>query len=227
MLNMICHLLISLSLARHIVAQSFATSLQPTTTTGLPALMTKLLSSPSILDCMASMRCDEQVSFGQFSDTSCKYPTTECQCVAWNSTGYVDCLRDKCPENWQGSFISSHQFKTKSSRDFNFTAMREQKLKVCTEYLQVDLSGNTTYTGIAMPTSSMNATIIGVIAPDEDREDGGLSQSDKIAIGIGVGFGVPTIVVGLGAWLCARRRKGKTITAENDCKSEDEETILS
>lgn len=104
--------------------------------------------------------------------------------------------------------------------------MRDQKLQICTEYLDVDLSGNTTYTDIPMPTSSMNATVISVLTPQEGKEDEGLSQSDKIAIGIGVGFGVPTVLVGLGAWLCARRRKEDKVVVEEDGKSEDEEIIL-
>ncbi len=45
---------------------------------------------------------------------------------------------------------------------------------------------------------------------DTAGKNGALSQSDKIAIGIGVGFGVPTLLIGLGAWLCVRRRAEKT-----------------
>lgn len=89
------------ALARGILAQSHISTPQQTTTNSPSALPTELLSSPSILDCMASMRCDERAALGEFSIASCKYPTTECQCVAWNSTGYADCLKDKCPDNWQ------------------------------------------------------------------------------------------------------------------------------
>jgi len=55
---------------------------------------------------------------------------------------------------------------------------------------------------------------------EKEGDDGRLSQSDKIAIGIGIGFGVPTLAVGLGAWLCARRRKGEKAVEEEGGKDE-------
>ncbi|KAK5659037.1 hypothetical protein OQA88_1124 [Cercophora sp. LCS_1] len=192
-----------LSIATFALAQSPTTSSQ-STPTSLPTLPTGLFSPGSIVNCVAAMQCEQEVGLGEYSDDSCKYPTIECQCVAWNSTGYAGCLKEKCPDNWQ--------------------AMRDEKLGLCTGYLKVDLSGNTTYTGIAMPTSSTNGTIFGVVPANQKSEDEGLSLSDKIAIGIGVGFGVPTIVVGLGAWRCARRRKEKKAEVE-EIKLDDEERL--
>jgi hypothetical protein len=76
---------------------------------------------------------------------------------------------------------------------------------------KIDLSGNTTYSGIAIPTPTGRGNMTSLFDNGKEKggDDGSLSQSDKIAIGIGIGFGVPTFAVGLGAWLCARRRKGE------------------
>ncbi|KAK5651037.1 hypothetical protein OQA88_1500 [Cercophora sp. LCS_1] len=186
-----------LSLTAVTLAQTSAVS-QQTTLTTFSALPTEFVSPGSVLNCVASMRCDERVGLGEYSDNSCKFGGIECQCVAWNSTGYSDCLKEKCPDNWE--------------------VMRDEKLKLCTD-LKVDLSGNTTYTGIAMPTSSTN---VGIVPANDKDEDEGLSTSDKIAIGVGVGFGVPTIVVGLGAWLCARRRKDKKEVEEYKMDDDDD-----
>ena len=38
----------------------------------------------------------------------------------------------------------------------------------------------------------------------------GLDSSDKIAIGVGLGVGIPSIIIGLVAWLWPRRRKHST-----------------
>ena len=101
-----------------------------------------------------------------------------------NSTGYANCVKERCPKEWED-------------------IVRDVKLGC--ELQGVDLSGNTTYTGISLPTGTWNTTGFNTSLWDTGG-DGRLSQSDKIAIGIGVGFGVPTLAVGLGAWLCVRRR---------------------
>lgn len=113
----------------------------------------------------------------------------ECLCVARNSTGYVDCLKEKCPDNW--------------------AEIHKEDMATC-ENFGIDMSGNTTYTaGLGVPTDLFNGTGFGV------GGDEGLSQSDKIAIGIGVGFGVPTLLVSLGAWLCVRRRRSGVHSKES------------
>ena len=53
---------------------------------------------------------------------------------------------------------------------------------------------------MAMPT---NTGTLNVTLADRD----GLSMSDKIALGIGVGFGIPTIVIGVGTLIFMRRKK--------------------
>jgi len=77
-------------------------------------------------------------------------------------------------------------------------------MKYCIENLGVDVSGNTTYTGLPFPMPTTNFTW-----PADSHGDEGLKLSDKIALGIGIGFGVPTILVTLGAWLCVRHRKDR------------------
>jgi len=55
---------------------------------------------------------------------------------------------------------------------------------------------------------SFNVTV----SPDEkENKEGGLSLSDKIALGIGVGFGIPTIIIGVGTLVCVRRRKARAV----------------
>ncbi|KAH0547776.1 hypothetical protein FGG08_000033 [Glutinoglossum americanum] len=107
--------------------------------------------------------------------------TIECICVAQNKPAHVDCLKKQCPDNWE--------------------QIHTGEMKPCTG---VDISGNTTYTDIGIPTPTW---LSGSFAYNPSSKSGKLSQSDKIAIGLGVGFGVPTILVGLGAWLFARRRE--------------------
>lgn len=68
--------------------------------------------------------------------------------------------------------------------------------------LKVDLSGSTTYTGVVMPTN------LSTLPPDAAKE-GALSMSDKIALGIGLGFGIPTIIIGIATMVCMRRRKAR------------------
>lgn len=85
-------------------------------------------------------------------------------------------------------------------------------MKMCTDF-GVDITGNTIYTGLAVPTPSTNVTwptvMINSTAGQPEGNKGGLSLSDKISLGVGIGFGVPTILVSLGAWLCMNRRKAK------------------
>ena len=150
----------------------------------------------------------------EFMAPDCLYGL-ECNCVAWNSTGYMDCLKEMCPNDWQ--------------------ALRADKLKPC-DLFDIDLSGKTTYTAPPIPTAtwdpngsiwgaggsnSSNTTVFNSTSwvSGEASRDGGLSLSDKIAIGIGVGFGVPSLAVGLGAWLCARQRR--RAKKEGDDESEE------
>ena len=79
----------------------------------------------------------------------------------------------------------------------------------------IDPSGNTTYTNTPFPTPTTNFTWPAVVVNGTDS--GGLSLSDKIALGVGIGFGVPTILIGLCAWLCVKRggTKGKQLKADD------------
>src|SRR5205823_123616 len=97
--------------------------------------------------------------------------------------------------------------------------IHDEEIKACTDTFKVDVSGNTTYPCIAIPTPTWTSgtAYIGITIPtptwtanvsnNTNGGDGRLSLSDKVAIGIGVGFGVPTILIGLGALLYARRRQ--------------------
>ena len=90
--------------------------------------------------------------------------------------------------------------------------LHDADMKLCLDTFKVDVSGNTTYTGITIPTPTTNVTWPGentniTNITNGDGGEGGLSLSDKIALGVGIGFGVPTVLVGLGAWLCARKRR--------------------
>ncbi|KAK0657995.1 hypothetical protein B0T16DRAFT_386432 [Cercophora newfieldiana] len=132
------------------------------------------------LSCLASTRCNDKL--WDHADPSCRY-TTECYCVAWNSTWYRDCVKEKCPSTWE--------------------SIIDERLTACNTTLGIDLSGNTTYTGMSIPSMPTNTDYSSLF---DSGKDGKLSQSDKIAIGIGVGFGIPSLLIGLGAWLCVRRR---------------------
>ena len=85
-------------------------------------------------------------------------------------------------------------------------------MKLCTD-MNIDVSGNTTYTGRAFPSPTMPANWTEGLL---EGHSSSLSLSDKIALGVGIGFGVPTLLVTVGAWLCARRRgaRGKQPTTE-------------
>ena len=92
-------------------------------------------------------------------------------------------------------------------------------MKTCTD-MGVDVTGNTVYTGIAFPTPTTNliwpTMMINATAGQLEGNKGGLSLSDKISLGVGIGFGIPTILVGLGAWLCMKGRgKGKDSKADD------------
>ncbi|KAH0550952.1 hypothetical protein GP486_007683 [Trichoglossum hirsutum] len=109
----------------------------------------------------------------------------DCMCIARGKPAHIDCLKKYCPDNWE--------------------QIRNEEIDTCTNTYRVDLSDNATCTGISIPTQSWSYGNFSY------NPRGGLSQSDKIAIGVGVGFGVPTILIGLGAWLFARRRRGVDI----------------
>lgn len=85
-------------------------------------------------------------------------------------------------------------------------------MKTCTD-MGVDITGNTIYTGIAFPTPTTNVPwptlMINSTAGQPEGHKGGLSLSDKISLGVGIGFGVPTILVSVGAWLYTRGEKPK------------------
>jgi len=48
------------------------------------------------------MRCDEKVYLGELLVEPCKFPSTECNCVAFNSTRFANCLKEVCPDKWEG-----------------------------------------------------------------------------------------------------------------------------
>lgn len=72
---------------------------------------------------------------------------------------------------------------------------------------------------MAMPSSTglFNVTV------SPDNRDGGLSMSDKIALGVGVGFGIPTVVIGVGTLVCVRKRKAKAAKQLEDASKENAE----
>ena len=125
-------------------------------------------------------------------------------CVAYSTTGFANCLKEKCPGNWECKHKTPIT-KCHANRA-NFKAFLDAKIKTCTGLLKVDLSGSTTYTGVTVPTNMSN---VNVTFPPNAMKEGGLSMSDKIALGIGIGFGIPTVIIGVGTLVCVRRRKAR------------------
>jgi predicted ATP-dependent serine protease len=62
-------------------------------------------------------------------------------------------------------------------------------------------------TSITKATASDTGPTSAAIDENKDTPGGGLSQSDKIAIGVGLGVGIPTMLIGLYGVYQARRRQ--------------------
>jgi hypothetical protein len=105
-----------------------------------------------------------------------------------------------------------------ANRRANCKAFRDAQLKTCTELWKVDLSGSTTHTGLTVPT---NLSAFNVTLPPDAPEKSGLSMSDKIALGIGLGFGIPTIIIGVGTLVCMRRRKARAFRELENLAKDD------
>lgn len=48
-----------------------------------------------------SVRCETKVAYGEYSDANCQFEL-ECGCVVYNLAGSANCLKEGCPDNWQG-----------------------------------------------------------------------------------------------------------------------------
>jgi len=63
------------------------------------------------------------------------------------------------------------------------TETHDEDIRTCTDMLHVDSSGNTTYTDINIPALTWASD---ASSNNPNGSSGGLSQSDKIAIGVRV-----------------------------------------
>ncbi|KAK0737832.1 hypothetical protein B0T18DRAFT_420679 [Schizothecium vesticola] len=68
---------------------------------------------------------------------------------------------------------------------------------------------------------------VNVTLPPDAPKEGGLSMSDKIALGIGLGFGIPTIIIGVGTMVCMWRRKARAAGELGNLAKDDTSPQLS
>jgi uncharacterized membrane protein YfcA len=133
----------------------------------------------------------------RYSDSICAQ-----QAKAW--------LEDKC--FWYFSMLSipSIQFTCDQASDnpqptstFTATATRIAGVATgATGASQGTGTATTSAAGNSAPTAGSTGTSGGSSGNASSTGSSGLSTSDRIAIGVGLGVGIPSVVIALAAWLC-------------------------
>lgn len=61
-------------------------------------------------------------------------------------------------------------------------------------------------------TTTINGEVTTIAAPPVNPPSTGLSQSDQIALGVGLGIGIPSLILAYLSWRVAARKQDETIS---------------